>query len=767
MAQSSNLTITVGADSSKLRADLAQAQAELRNFQKELRTAAEAARQTGDATQVQAAAGRYEAASARVRTFANEIRAASRAQADTTPWLAAIGRGLSELHGRLGQVGSGFREMSDRTLPGWRTAVAGLGVGALAQQFLSLADSAAKSTHALQESAEAIGISAEKFQAVQLAGVRAAVDPDETTKILERVSKAFGEARLESAKARGQVASDVTLLTGSLAQQSEAAYVLRGNLAAAGEAAKGAAGSAGQLLTQFDQGGAILRGGIKAVVDTSSALKFLKINVDQYGSSEEELFRATSDIVKALEGMKNASERNAVSAMLVGKAWGPAVAVFRDMPARVKSAEEAIQRYGIALGAEEAKQGKAYTTAYNTLTHVLERSRAIVGNMLGTALVPLFEGLTQLIADNLAHIREWAQTVATTLKPVFTDVVKLFSQGLSAKFDTQAVTQAAQVLRVLAAAAGAAAVAFGLLTSAADGVAVALNAVFGTEFTGGGLLALALILRLAGAFRLVGAAISVLVAVLPAIGAGFAAIAGAIGWPALLVLGLVALVAALLTFSETFRGNVVAALQGAWDLAKAFGSWLADTFSAGVGSVAKAFADAWQWATDYVKGLWTGLMGWLDGLIQKAKDALSAIGSILGAGGAAAASGANAMPAMAAGGQVRGPGTGTSDSILARLSAGEFVMRSAAVQRWGVGLMHSLNSFAQGGLVGVPALRFAAGGLAVAGGQTAAVFNFEAGHSFRLHGPADVVHAMATAASHQQMRSAGAKPTWYGGKPGR
>lgn len=58
----------------------------------------------------------------------------------------------------------------------------------------------------------------------------------------------------------------------------------------------------------------------------------------------------------------------------------------------------------------------------------------------------------------------------------------------------------------------------------------------------------------------------------------------------------------------------------------------------------------------------------------------------------------------AQGGHIRGPGTGTSDSILARLSNGEFVMNAKAVQNYGVSFMHALNSmsfpgFAHGGLV--------------------------------------------------------------------
>lgn len=59
------------------------------------------------------------------------------------------------------------------------------------------------------------------------------------------------------------------------------------------------------------------------------------------------------------------------------------------------------------------------------------------------------------------------------------------------------------------------------------------------------------------------------------------------------------------------------------------------------------------------------------------------------------------------GGHVTGPGTSTSDSIVARLSNNEFVVQARAVQKYGVGLFNQLNSlsfnalpkFASGGLV--------------------------------------------------------------------
>lgn len=59
---------------------------------------------------------------------------------------------------------------------------------------------------------------------------------------------------------------------------------------------------------------------------------------------------------------------------------------------------------------------------------------------------------------------------------------------------------------------------------------------------------------------------------------------------------------------------------------------------------------------------------------------------------------------FATGGYITGPGTGTSDSIPAMLSNGEYVLRSAAVDRIGIGTLNAMNAgavphFADGGSV--------------------------------------------------------------------
>lgn len=68
------------------------------------------------------------------------------------------------------------------------------------------------------------------------------------------------------------------------------------------------------------------------------------------------------------------------------------------------------------------------------------------------------------------------------------------------------------------------------------------------------------------------------------------------------------------------------------------------------------------------------------------------------------AASASNVPGFATGGRIRGPGTGTSDSILARVSNGEYVMSAAAVKKYGANMMDNLNGmsipqFNTGGMV--------------------------------------------------------------------
>lgn len=229
--------------------------------------------------------------------------------------------------------------------------------------------------------------------------------------------------------------------------------------------------------------------------------------------------------------------------------------------------------------------------------------------------------------------------------------------------------------------------------------------------------------------------------------------------------------ATLLTLGETNKAATeaqTAALQAAADYAKR----LREVQSVGNEISRVNYAD--QIMTD-----WSTLPQFFNSLTQQISNSFAALWSNIQAGAQSVANTlSNATPGLtppimgpqfAAGGIVNGPGTATSDSIMARLSDGEFVMRAAAVRTWGPDFMAALNAmrnpfagFAAGGLVG---RGFADGGLVAAGAGGTPVHLHLGGHSFALSGAGSVVDALVVEANRQQLRSAGVKPSWFGGRP--
>ncbi|MBY5849678.1 hypothetical protein HFN51_03775 [Rhizobium leguminosarum] len=135
---------------------------------------------------------------------------------------------------------------------------------------------------------------------------------------------------------------------------------------------------------------------------------------------------------------------------------------------------------------------------------------------------------------------------------------------------------------------------------------------------------------------------------------------------------------------------------------------------------------------------------------------------------------------FAGGGRVSGPGTSTSDSIPARLSVGEFVIRASAVGKYGAELFAMLNrgllpvdfldrlKFAAGGAVsaltggmGMPRLvpAFADGGQVAATGGRPINLTFD-GQSYQMIAPEDVADRLAKHQGRQGLRKAGKKPSW-------
>jgi hypothetical protein len=298
---------------------------------------------------------------------------------------------------------------------------------------------------------------------------------------------------------------------------------------------------------------------------------------------------------------------------------------------------------------------------------------------------------------------------------------------------------------------------FGAFTIALNAVASGINSIFGTKLTATDLGMLLVIGMWTGAFATLAAILTSVSAALTIVITVAGVVAGALNLPVAAVLLLVAAFAALALAAsknwESIKAAVQTGVAAITESIKAFGQTAYNT-------LIQPFVDAYNKIAD--------IMG-----------KIAAFGSRGGQpsfSDTVAGPGAENPEGHAGGGFIRGAGTWTSDSILARLSNGEYVVKAAAVaalmRRYGSGIMSMINGgvlpprFALGGLVGSVNLSmagmpsFAAGG-SVGAGLHPVTLMLPGGQGFGgLFATPNALDQIGQASSIKQVRSAGRSPSW-------
>lgn len=135
-------------------------------------------------------------------------------------------------------------------------------------------------------------------------------------------------------------------------------------------------------------------------------------------------------------------------------------------------------------------------------------------------------------------------------------------------------------------------------------------------------------------------------------------------------------------------------------------------FEGALSSALSNVADQWN---DLIGLARTFIKTILDGIAQiMAKNIASSLATSMGMGGGGGGIGGwlSGLLGFAGGGAVDGPGTSTSDSIVARLSRGEYVINARAVRLLGRRFLDALNNVHNPGVFMQPSIaKFAAGGL--------------------------------------------------------
>ncbi|EKS29385.1 hypothetical protein [Afipia felis] len=668
--------------------------------------------------------------------------------------------GIGAANSALGKVGSSVNELSNRlrklqdaggnfggAFGGFASQVSSLGaslgilssvsIGGTVAAFTALINKVGEAQRQLQNTADSLGVTAERLQALQDAASQVGIGGDQIAQALSKQIAAMTSANQASVQYGKAVDELKRKQSAGLITPTQYTQALR-DLDAKMQESTNTFKKFGVAVS--DNGGKTMRDPIKVFFEMGDAFKGMSDNVAKasaaqqiWGTRNAQVIALASKGAKGIEDLSLAAERLA--------------------PSLDKGAVAAFQRVTLATG----NLGKA---AEATKNHMLAA--------FAPSISTIIEAFTNVIVNSRAAWVNFAKTLADQVKPIVEDVVAVIEgrdkdvknsfilKARDAVVDFASAVQGAVVNVIVPAFQGF----LGILQIVADGI----NAVFGTKLTGGQLTIVAVVGSLSGAFGLLGSTIGVVVSaigVLVSIFGGAAVAAAAVG------VAIGALIVSLSTNLGSVKDTATGVFAAIPELAKTALDGVVSAFKAGFTIVAGLF----------------------DGLLNTAKSVFNAImagvqavaNAISGVIGGNSGGGDNA-PAFADGGAVRGPGTGTSDSIRAWLSNGEYVQPTSAVNRYGLAFMNAIRAgriavsrvrdlmsgvdFSGIGAVMPNRVSYATGGavaLAATGGGMQPVHLHVGGQEHPLQGSPDVVRNLVIAAQSKSARSSGRKPTWFGG----
>lgn len=731
---------------------------------------------------------------------------------------------------QAGKDGAAFGNAVSSSLLKLTAVAAGLGLafGKVLETFKSVGAEA----ETLQQNAEAAGLSTKAYESLTLALGQNGVGSAEAAKGLDKVAKFLVSAKEESDaynKALTKLNKENREGKLTFKEYSEKLKDLNDGM-----------GKSAQLAERYKL----------KLTDASGELKNVRDFSIEFG--------------EALNRSDNAARKNADSLAVFGKAGRKIGVAFGQGREALEALEERAQHLAPSLTDAAQKAVTGMDDAFDQLGQT--------GKSLQRELVSIFAGqvtgvvstFTEAIADNRAMFIRLAETIRDQIRPAIVELVLFMSSPeFSLKLQATIIGIRDGFIAVGTAIKTVIIPAFRALLQFADQVAEGINKVFGTNLTGGGVLAAAVLLKVTGLFSVLTtgitftvSAVRALVAILPVLGQAFNVLFAIIRANPLAALAFIigALIVYVVTNFPQIRQAIVdtftQAMASARELWTQFTTFLQGRVDAVVAmwtAIKKFFADLWaqalanareNWASvtqvindafAVVKAVWDGAIkyftdlwaqvaaafsaGWQaikdgaqsawdyisssvtapfakmkavmldwwnfakglwDSAIQKAKDYFAASQEAKASGGPGGGDGAQSN---AAGGYIRGRGTGTSDSILSWLSNGEFVVKAKAVQHYGPQLLSAINNmrlprFNTGGMVeaaqtilmpGIP--RFAGGGpvSAPAGGGRPMVLQIGDQVISGLTANSGAVETLQKYASQKAVRSAGRKPLWFKG----
>jgi len=548
-----------------------------------------------------------------------------------------------------------------------------------------------------------------------------------------------------------------------------------------------------------------------------NTLKRLNITTERFADGGVDLEGTLDNIADRVKELGPGFDVTGLAMELFGSRNRKVVNLLLEGSEGLRKYNKEAQRLGLVVMPEVLAAGDRLSDAFTQLNLVIKRNSITILSPLFAPLTRLIEGFSNAIAANRSAMQQWVEGIASKAIPIIGDILALI-QGREEDVQNSWIIETRDAIVEFGKAAGQAftflkAIVTGLIATL-NVLAEAFNGIFGTNISGATLALIAIFAKMSGLFGVLASVVGVVVK-------GLVLAVATFGLLKVAILAVVAVLAfQLIKYLLSLDWNKVATeAKAAWDfiLATVTQMWqgVKNIFNAGIEFIrtiwnglvsivttvwnaivavitavinaiiaaVKAHIDAvvalWNGAVDLVKQAWNGLFNWFDeklkGLIDWFKTAVEWAKKLVASRSAADAPAAGAV-AAARGGHIRGPGTGTSDSIRAWLSDGEFVVKERAVSKYGVGLLNAINSmrfrvprFNTGGIVdaisnAVPTLRpmrFAEGGqVSTRQAMRAIALTLPGGGVFDMQADDNTADRLVRYANVSTLRSAGRRPGW-------
>lgn len=322
----------------------------------------------------------------------------------------------------------------------------------------ALAANSAKVAAEVGEAASATGLSVEKYQALQFAAQQAGLDAGGFTAAMSRLNDAVGDAR-------------------------------KGNEAA---------------IEKF---------------------KALGVSVTGVNGGMKPLGTILAEIANKFAGMPDGIKKSALAIDLFGRAGAKLIPTLNGGAAGLLEFEKRLASAGLSLTAAQVKIADEADDALGLLKHSLVQLKTQIGLVFAPDLKKGSDALQKLLEENTFAIRAWTTVLRNEAMVVLTDFYNALAGDPSKvknvwvlewsvailKFKQVVESTWREVIQPVFAAIG----------TAAEFAAQKLNEFFGTKLSGKELLVGAAILKLVGAFGLIGPAITIAIQSLTLLVSGF------------------------------------------------------------------------------------------------------------------------------------------------------------------------------------------------------------------------------------------------------